>query len=272
MIDLTIFAYYILAAALNCSKSFFLYNREHGVRAYTKRLEFADGSGSDLFALLNAFKTWKQLRGRGKFGNANNPQERKAVHAAEKKWAEENSIEIASLRECFEKVKELRVRVSRMNLLNSADRNKNLAWNKNEKYIVLKVVIAGAFYPNYFSRSTKLQRSDEAEIFKKLGGRDPSDTIYFSAFNPTKLPHIYIKTIKNILLQSNVISVKDFHNITVTNDGVAERVYVSFNKSGKEDDIKEYGVACQPGVVLTEVYKAMKLGKLKLEHEINVLA
>lgn len=210
------------------------------------------------------------MRGEGVFGNIKNEHERKAVRAAEKRWAEANFLEITSLRECFEKVKELRIRVSRMNLLDS---NRSIvSWNKKEKYIVLKVVIAGAFYPNYFSRSTKLQRSEEAETFKKIGGRDPSDTVYFSAFNPNNLPHIYIKTIKNILLENNVISERDFHNITVSNDGVAERVYVSFKKSGKEGDRKEYGVACQPGVVLTEVYKAVKLGKLKGEHNIKVLS
>lgn len=258
------------AAALNCSKSFFLRYREQGVRAYTKRLEFADGSGSDLFAMFNAYKTWKRLRGQGAFGDIKNIRERKAVHAAEKRWAETNFLEIGSLRECFEKVKEIRVRVGRMNLLNS--QRTMIEWNKKEKYIVLKVVISGAFYPNYFSRSTKLQRSEEAEIFKKIGGRDPSDTVYFSAFNPCHLPHIYIKSIKNLLLKNDVISQRDFDNITISNDGVAERVYVSFKKSGKEGDIKEYGVACQPGVVLTEVYKAIKFGKLKGEHFIDVLS
>lgn len=258
------------AAALNCSKSFFINNKEYGVQSYAKRLEFADGSGSDLFALLNAYETWKRLRGQGKFGDIKDPQARKAVRAAEKNWAEANFIDIQSLRECFEKTKELRIRVKRMNLLNSEQLA--MGWNKNEKYIVLKVVISGAFYPNYFSRSTKLQRSEEVEKFKILGGRDPSDTLYFSAFNPTQLPHIYIKTIKDILLKHNVIDAKDYHNTIVTNDGVAERVYVSFKKNGKEGDAKEYGVACMPGVVQTEVYKAAKLGKLKREHEIYVLS
>lgn len=251
-------------------KSFFLREKELGVKAYEKRLEFADGSGSDLFALFNAYKTWKRLRGQGEFGDIKNDRQHKAVRAAEKRWAEANYLEITSLRECLEKVKELRIRVSRMNLLDS--NRSTVAWNKKEKYIVLKVVIAGAFYPNYFSRSTKLQRSEEAEIFKKIGGRDPSDTVYFSAFNPNYLPHIYIKSLKNILLKNHVISQRDFHNITVSNDGVAERVYVSFKKSGKEGDKREYGVACQPGVVLTEVYKAVKLGKMIGEHTINVLS
>lgn len=258
------------AAALNCTKNFFVHNKLDGVRLYTKKLEFADGSGSDLFALLNAYRTWTRLRREGKFGNINNQNERKAVRAAEKRWADANFIEIQSLRECFEKIKELRVRVNRMNLLNSE--KLAMAWNKNEKFIVLKVVISGAFYPNYFSRSTKLQRSEEAEIFKKLGGRDPSNTVYFSKFNPLYLPHIYIKTIKNILLEHHVISPKDYHNVIITNDGVAERLYVTFKKSGKEGDVKEYGVACNPGVVQTDVYKAIKLSKLKLEHEIQVLS
>lgn len=242
----------------------------NAVRAYEKRLEFADGSGSDLFAVYNAYKTWKRLRGQGKFGNITNKENQKAVHAAEKKWADANFMEISALRECFEKVKELKVRVKRINLLDTNDLISK--WTKKEKYIVLKVVIAGAFYPNYFSRSTKGQRSNEAEIFKKIGGRDPCDTVYFRHFKPTFLPLIYTKAIKDILLKNGVISERDYYNVTVSNDGVAERVYVSFKKSGKEGDIKEYGVACQPGVVLTEVFKAAKFGKTKGLHHIDVLS
>ncbi|XP_031628409.1 probable ATP-dependent RNA helicase spindle-E [Contarinia nasturtii] len=261
----------IIAAALNCSKNMFTYNRTMGVDAYTKRLEFADGSGSDLFALLNAYKTWKKLRNAGEFGNIKNPKYRNEVKAAEKKWTEANYLEWNSLRECDEYVKDLRVRINRMNLI---DCKCDLKWSRNEKYIVLKVVFAGAFYPNYFSRSTKAKRGQtfEAEHFKTLGGRDLSDTVYFTGFKFSDMPHIYIKRIKDILVQNCVISEKDSHNITVSHDGVSERVFVSFKKSGKEGDIRKYGVACNPGFVLTEVYKAIKLRSLKLEQPIDVLS
>lgn len=241
-----------------------------GIWAYAKRLEFADGSGSDLFALLNAYRIWQRLRKQGQFGNIKNTNEFKAIRQAEKRWADENYLEIASLRECHECIKELRKRIERMNLIDCT--KKNVTWNKKEKYIVLKVVFAGAFYPNYFSRSTNLQRSSEAETFKKLGGHDSSDTVYFTGFKSNYLPHIYMKKIKEILVQNNVISERDVHTVAVCPDGVAEKVYVSFRKSGKEGDIQKYGVACQPGFVLTEVYKAVKLRFLRLEHPIEILS
>lgn len=248
----------------------FVCNRLNGVEAYTKRLEFADGSGSDLFALMNAYRKWKQLRNQGEFGNIKSYNEREQVKEAEKKWAASNYLELASLRECDEYVRDLRIRIKRINLI---DFNKTDAtWNRNEKYIVLKVVIAGAFYPNYYSRSTKSKRSFESEAYKELGNRDPSDTVYFSGFKYYDMPHIYIKRIKDILVQNGVISEKDSHSVTVSHDGVSEKVYVSFKKSGKEGDVKQYGVACHPGFILTEVYKAVKLRSLKLEHHIEVLS
>lgn len=258
---------FLSAAALNCSKLFFLPNKS--IEVYTKKLEFADGSGSDLFALLNVFKLWKRLRKQGAFGNTANIRDRAAVRQAEKSWAEKNFLEISALRECFECVKELHVRIKRMNLVN-CERTLQ-AWNRNEKYIVLKVVISGAFYPNYYSRSTNSKRAMEADTVKVLSGRDSSDTVYFSGFKPYDFPHMYIKTIKDILLRNKVINERDFHNITVSPDSVAEKVYVTFKNSGKENDVKEYGVACQPGLVLTEVYKAVKLSNLKMAHDIEIL-
>lgn len=250
----------------------FTFNRSMGIDAYTKRLEFADGSGSDLFALLNAYKKWKELRDKGEFGNANSKEfnERKKVKAGERKWAESNYLEPSSLRECDEYVRDLKFRIKRMNLIDCS--KTEFSWNRNEKYIVLKVVIAGAFYPNFFSRSTNVKRSFEPEAVKTLGGRDSSDTVYFTGFKNTDFPHIYIKHIKDILVSSNVISARDSNNVTIAHDGISEKVYVSFKKSGKEGDRKEYGVACHPGVVLTEVFRAVKLRSLRLTHEIEVLS
>lgn len=259
----------IIASALNCSKHMFTDNKMRGIDTYKKLLEFADGSGSDLFALLNAYNTWQELREKGEFGVSNGRRERDTVRMAEKKWADQNLLEIAALRECAECVKELRVRIQRMNLI---DCNKsNVRWSRNEKYIVLKVVIAGAFYPNYFSRSTNLKRSIEAQAVNKLGGRDLSDTVYFSGIKPYNLPHIYIKQFKDFLIQNKVVSQQDAENIIVSHDCASEKVYVTFKKSGKEGDIEKYGVACQPGFVLTEVYKAIKLRHLQKELILDVL-
>lgn len=73
-------------------------------------------------------------------------------------------------------------------------------------------------------------------------------------------------------MDNKVIGEMDYNNITVSHDGVAAKFYVSFNKNGKADDVKDYGVACQPGTVTTEVYKAVKLRKLKTKFPIHVLS
>lgn len=255
----------IIAAALNCTKQMFKTDMLAPVKSYTKHLEFANGSGSDLFALLNAYKQWKSLRAKGYFGMKNSQNGSKIIQKAEKDWANSNNIEIASLRECDEYVRDLRIRIQRLGIIEQKSN-----WNERDKYIVLKVVIAGAFYPNYFARGTKFQREDMHRAYNTLGGRDPTDTVYFQDCPNEFLPHIYMEKIKEIFYQNDVVDKADLHRIKINHDGVSKKLFVTFNKTGKEDDIQKYGVACHPGFVLTEVYKAIKLRRHKQLHTINV--
>jgi ATP-dependent RNA helicase TDRD9 len=61
------------------------------------------------------------------------------------------------------------------------------------------MVIAGAFYPNYFVRGAQGGQIDEREAVKLLVGRDPFNTVFFQNM-PTNQPgELYAKTIKNYL-------------------------------------------------------------------------
>lgn len=249
---------FILAAALNCTKHIYKPIVMQPIKSYSKQLEFANGSGSDLFLMLNAYNTWKTLTSQHVFGNVRT----KAGKDAERKWANENNLEVAGLHECDAYVQELRHRVRRSGLVefNTSD------WTENEKYIVLKVVISGAFYPNYFARSTKSRRENIANMYKTLCGRDPCDTVYFTGFRSEDLPHIYLQKIRDIFASKDdrkdcVVADKDLHAVKAAHEFGTEKIFVTFKKSGKEDDVKKYGVACQPGFVLTEVYKSMNLYK-----------
>lgn len=236
------------------------------INSYTKHLEFANGSGSDLFAMLNAYKTWRHLKSKRFFGDARMKNAREQICKAEQKWANQNHLKLASLYECDDYVSDLRVRLNCLNF-----KQNKTTWSPQEEYIVLKVVISGAFYPHYFSLSTKNQREYNSTAYKMLNGLDPTNTIYFQDCPPDFLPHIYMEKIKEIFSGCGIVDVRDLHKITVTHDGVSRKLFVTFNKNGKEDDVKKYGVACQPGFVLTEIYKSVKLRQMKGLHTIHIL-
>lgn len=244
-----------IAAALNCTRSIYKPNINKPIASYTKLLEFANGSGSDLFAMLNAYNRWKTHSDEKYFGDMRT----KVGKDNEDKWAKSNFLDICALRECHELIKEIRFRVRRMNLVELS----TFDWHDSEKYVVLKVVIAGAFYPNYFSRSTRTQRERIEEQFKTMCGKDPCNTVYFTGFKPDYLPHIYFDRIRHIFTSTQgdnaIVDAKDVHKIQVTHAVGTEKILVTFRKNNKGDDLKRYGVACQPGFVLTEVFKSQLL-------------
>lgn len=224
------------------------------VESFTKYLEFANGSGSDLFALLNAYRTWQRLRVEGYFGNIRSIKDRQKVRTAEKLWARKNCLEMGALYECHEYAKELHVRIKRLKLV-----PQECDWDEREKYIVLKVVICGGFYPHYFSRGTKIQNENTKRVYDKLSGRDPTDTVYFEDCPKEILPHIYMEELRKIFVKGGVVREEDAHKIKFSQDCGTRKLYVTFKRSGKEDDLRPYGVACQPGFVLSEVYKSVKM-------------
>jgi ATP-dependent RNA helicase TDRD9 len=61
------------------------------------------------------------------------------------------------------------------------------------------MVIAGAFYPNYFVRGAQGGQIDEREAVKVLGGRDPFNTVFFRNMPANQPGELYVKTIKNCL-------------------------------------------------------------------------
>lgn len=256
-----------VAAAMNCRRSLFEMDTTGGMKQYTKQLEWADGSGSDLFAMLNAYRTWRSKRDDGDFGSDKTHEERKRLEEKEKAWTKKHALDRKSLHECAAYIEDIYIRLNRMGLLTKDQKNN---WSKNEKYIVLKVAIAGAFYPHYYVRSTKTKRQCETTIAEILTERDPCDTVYFTGFDKDDCRHIYIDRVKELFIKHKVVDPNERHKLKVTFDGAGQKVFVTFKKSGKEDDQKQFGVACQPGFVLTEVYKSIKMRRLMSTHKVPV--
>lgn len=236
----------------------------NSVERYTKLLEWADGSGSDLFAMLNAYTTWEQVNEHYKIGNKkidwNQENER------QKTWCDRFGLDLKALQECKELIKDIKCRLRRFNLRPMASRQHN--WDEKEKNIILKVIISGAFYPNYFVRDSPVRARNEREMFELLGGNNPCNTIYFTNFEPKYVRHIYIKAIKDFFVDNGIVNDRDGIKVTIENG--SQKIFVTFKSTSKKCDQKDYGFASMPGYVSTEVYKAIKMRQAKMNLKLHV--
>lgn len=130
-------------AALSCRKGIFqnAHNSE-GVALYSQKLQWANGSGSDLIAMLNAYLVWERLHNEKAFGTDNTREKREQMKIAECRWADRHFIELASLYECRQLKLEIEQRLQRLQILPRTGFNR-VVWTSNERPIILKVVIAG---------------------------------------------------------------------------------------------------------------------------------
>lgn len=153
------------------------------LKAYTNKLIWADGSCSDLVTYLNLYKVWRLNKELNNFGNG-----------YENQWAANNFISIRCLKEWAILIEETKARLDKMGI-----RDTQTKLSQMETPLVLKVVIAGAFYPNYFLRSKNVDEIDEREAVKEVGGRDPFTTVYFKNMQPNHPGPLYAKRIRESL-------------------------------------------------------------------------
>lgn len=67
--------------------------------------------------------------------------------------------------------------------------------------------MCGAFYPNYFIRSSAGGQVDEKEAVKILGGRDPYRTVYFTNMDNGQPGMLYTKSIKDLFPEASNVTV-----------------------------------------------------------------
>lgn len=70
---------------------------------------------------------------------------------------------------------------------------------ESQKALLLRVVIFGAFYPNYFFRDAVSGQIDEREAVKTINGRDPFNTVRLGGFPQDQPGRAYIRQIRNNL-------------------------------------------------------------------------
>ncbi|KAG4067051.1 hypothetical protein HA402_000042 [Bradysia odoriphaga] len=232
----------IIGAGLT-TKSIFQQGTKNVVRFYSKKVVWSDGSGSDLFAILKAYNAY-----------ADRVKKKEEI----KNWADRYYLNERSLSEMSDLIKEIKERLDRFGIKDNEDTNRT-NWTATEKSIILKVVIAGAFYPNYFVHSTS--ETEQREICRVLNGRDPSNTVYFTGFPEKYIRPLYVKSITKLM--SPCTNLRD--NIQVSFDEGTEKVFVSFNQTKMSleanTDPHLNVIEMGPEQTCIEVYKALKLKK-----------
>ncbi|XP_025201691.1 probable ATP-dependent RNA helicase spindle-E [Melanaphis sacchari] len=247
----------IMACGLSI-KSIFSQPFNQRLEAYTQKLTWANYSCSDPIAYIGAYQSW--LESKPEFDRNRN---------VEKTWASKNYIQLSAMRELYDLIDDVSNRLNR-NFGIVANSGK-MKWIKSEeKAMVCKVILAGAFYPNYFIRGTNNAYMDEHEVLKTLDEHDPYRTVYFTGFPNDQPKELYKDAIESLFP-------KKFVGKPTAYFSTSNKVYVEFPMSNKENitfnssQYEEKENQLVPGNICYGVYVAIKMRTLKFNFKIPLL-
>ncbi|XP_037687633.1 ATP-dependent RNA helicase TDRD9 [Choloepus didactylus] len=223
----------IIAAALSLKNFFAMPFRQH-LDGYRNKVNFSGNSGSDCIALMEAFKTWQACRQRGELRH---PKD-------ELHWGRLNYIQIKRIREVAELYEELKTRISQFNMYVGSQRPVLDQEYTHKQRFILQVVLAGAFYPNYFT----FGQPDEEMAVRELAGKDPKTTVVLKHIPPYGF--LYHKQLQSLFRQCGQVK-------SIVFDGA--KAFVEFSRNPTERF-----------KTLPAVYMAIKMSQLKVSLELNV--
>lgn len=258
------------------------------MRSYSHKLEWSNGSGSDLIALLNVYRIWSQKCNQKEFGQSHEQKQK------EKEFGQQHSVDIRAMQDCELMIKDLEERLKKFNIETPTNIDR-VCWKDHEKVVILKVVIAGmdnhvqimrrdaywknissfigAFYPNMFLHSVVDNSNYERMAYHCLNGRDPRNTVYLTNFEQKYIRELYCSNIKELFADS-VIDRRALNDLKVSFDETSEKVFVTFEQrfrgDHQQDEWESHNVTI-PGRIATEVYKAVKMRKLRIPMTIQTM-
>ncbi|KAF4521821.1 hypothetical protein B566_EDAN012478 [Ephemera danica] len=156
----------IIMGASMSVKNMFARPYKKDLEAYMSKLAWSSCSSSDPIAFLKAYTTWKKKHEGGDFRQ----------EGSEAKWVRRYFLESRCLREIKDLVEDLQKRLMRLGISDKRQPN-DVIWSEDEEPLVLKLVLAGAFYPNYFVRGSLGGQVNEEDAVKLLVGRDPYSSV-----------------------------------------------------------------------------------------------
>ncbi|XP_032882942.1 ATP-dependent RNA helicase TDRD9 [Amblyraja radiata] len=186
----------IIAAALSLKNFFAIPYKQH-LEGYRNKMEYSDGTLSDSIALVNAFKAWRTCREQGQL----------RFPRAELEWGKSNYIQIKRIKEVAQLYEELKERVQRFNMY--VDQT-HLCTNEEDVHkqrFILQMVLAGAFYPNYFTFGP----ITEEVAVKDLAGKDSKSTVVVRNVPPYGF--LYYKQIQSLFRQCGQVKSISFDGL-----------------------------------------------------------
>lgn len=242
----------IIGAGLNI-KSIFRHMYQKKLENYSHKLNWADGSGCDSISILNAYKLWNSYHEQGLFQSFDSEHE----------WCKRFNLEERNLYEMRDLVKEIQTRLQKVKI-EEVNGPLRAHWDVKEKPFIIKMCIAGAFLPYYFTQNANDDYM-EREVCKILSNLQPHNTVYFKNMNNNLLGTLYQNQIQQHFVRNKVCSNPD--NIKVTFDlNKSQKVFVTFlNGNTLFDDgyakkVGDGNVVC--GKILPEVYKSVNMRRL----------
>ncbi|XP_071463580.1 ATP-dependent RNA helicase TDRD9 isoform X1 [Marmota flaviventris] len=238
----------IIAAALSLKNFFVMPFRQH-LDGYRNKVNFSGSSKSDCLALVEAFKMWQACRQRGELRH---PKD-------ELDWGRLNYIQIKRIREVAELYEELKNRISQFNMYVDPRRPVLDQEYPHKQRFILQVVLAGAFYPNYFT----FGQPDEEMAVRELAGKDPKTTIVLKHIPPYGF--LYYKQLQSLFRQCGQVKSIVFDGAKCLMNVLAlylgSRAFVEFSRNPTERF-----------KTLPAVYMAVKMSQLKVSLELSVHA
>ncbi|XP_077122732.1 ATP-dependent RNA helicase TDRD9 isoform X1 [Ranitomeya variabilis] len=222
----------IIAAALSLRNFFAMPFKQH-LDGYRSKLSYSRHSRSDCIALVDAFRYWQECKERG---DLRLPKE-------ELEWGKSNYFQIKRIREVAALYDELKKRIAQLNMHTAPQPHVDPEHIHKQRFI-LQVIMAGAFYPNYFT----FGQLDEETGVKDLGGKDPKTTVVLKNVPPYGF--LYHKQIQSLFRQCGQVK-------SILFDG--SRAFVEFSRNPTER-FKS----------LTAVHLALKTAQLKVPLTLNV--
>lgn len=208
----------IIIAASMSVKDIFNINFHELESTYNEKLYWAANSDSDSIACLNAFKVWRNDKANRRITN---PQE-------EKEWAKRKSLRVKSLREIDAFITELTMKLRHFGIKETMGSNKN-TWENLciDHTFIIKMIISGAFYPNYFIKFPNKMEDCKQNIEKQLSFRNPINTVILRGWPLHQPGSLYSKRFQEIFGQH--IGLKNDEDITVSFDG-SNRIYIEYEE------------------------------------------
>jgi ATP-dependent RNA helicase TDRD9 len=105
-----------------------------------------------------------------------------------------------------------------------------IRWEPEYKFHILRLIMFGAFYPNYFVKSSSHELEKLAH--KTLCGRDPKNTVYLHGFDKdqAQFGELYVDQVKRLFRAAT----EDEDRISLTFSGA--HIFVEFDRPLQDQD------------------------------------